>query len=215
MPIITGLETQQHDPERVSVFLDGKFAFGVSRILVIARHLVQGQELSDEEAGALERDDAVERAYSAALNFLSYRPRSRGEVGEYFRRKKQDPDTVRAVLERLDRAGLLDDQEFARYWVENRQTFRPRGSLALRTELLQKGVDREVIDTALALLDDEETTAYAAGVKKQRAFARLDEKAFFTKMVGFLQRRGFRYEAAAAATRKLYAERSADVDPDA
>lgn len=202
MPIITSIEQQQRDPERVNVYLDGRFAFGASKMLAVARNLAEGRELSEEEIGDLQHDDAVERAYAAALNFLSYRPRSQREIEDYFRRKKTDSAIAGAVLDRLARSGLVDDHEFARYWVENRQAFRPRGTRALRVEMRQKGLASDVIDGALEGVSDE-TMAYEAGAKKLRAFGSLDEPEFFRKMVGFLQRRGFPYDVAAETTRKL------------
>jgi regulatory protein len=207
MPVVTAVETQKHDPERVNVYLDGQFAFGASALVVASRHLREGRDLSPEEVESLKQDDAVERAYGAALNFLSYRPRSRREIADYFRRKKIEPEIGEAVLTRLERLGLVDDAEFARFWVENRQSFRPRGSRALRVELRQKGIAGETIDAALSDLGDEVETAREAGRKKLRTLGRLDDREFHTRMVAFLQRRGFTYAAAAHAARDLAQER--------
>jgi regulatory protein len=215
MPVITAVEPQAHDPERVSIFLDGRFAFGATRLLAAARHLVTGRELSDEEIEALRRDDEVDRAFNAALNFLSYRPRSRREIRDYFRRKGMDTDVVSAVEERLERLGLVDDLAFARFWVENRQAFRPRGTRALKVELRQKGVEGEIIDEALSGIEDEEPAAYDAAMRKMRSYRALDDRDFFTRMVGFLQRRGFAYGVSSAVARRLLAERGGEPPDDA
>lgn len=206
MPVITRLETQKHNPERVNIHLDDAFAFGASAMVVLTRGLAPGMELSTTEIAELRVDEEAERAYGAALNFLSYRPRSTREVEDYFRRRKLEPELVPAVVERLVRAGLLDDQEFARFWVENRQTFRPKGARALSGELRQKGLSREVIEGALEELGDEEETAILAGRRKAQGLRHLDEREFFRRMIGFMQRRGFTYETAAAATRRLAIE---------
>lgn len=206
MPTITRIETQQHDPERVSVYIDGSFAFGASLMLATAHHLVEGRELTDSEIETLRHDDEVERALGAALNFLSFRPRSRREISDYFRRKKTESAIVEAVLARLERLGLIDDREFARFWVENRQTFRPRGTRALKAEMRQKGIEGAVIDEALQDLGDEAEIAYEAGRKKARSYSTTDEREFFRRMLGFLQRRGFPYAAAAPAAHRLYVE---------
>ncbi|MBV9282946.1 MAG: RecX family transcriptional regulator [Chloroflexi bacterium] len=207
MPIITALETQQHDPERVNVYLDGEFGFGASAMVAMARNLREGRELSEEDVRALLHDDAVERAYAAALNFLSYRPRSRREIETYFIKRKTEPEIASAVVQRLERARLIDDRAFATYWLENRQTFRPRGSRALRLEMRRKGLESEVIDETLEGLQDEEELAYEAGLRKARSLSGLEEREFFRKLVAFLQRRGFSYEDASAATRRIYSER--------
>ncbi len=203
MATVTSLETQQHDPERVNVYLDGQFAFGASKMLIFAHNVTVGLEIDEAVVAELLRDDAVERAFAGALNYLSFRPRSRREVVEYFRRKKTETEVVEAVVERLVRVGMLDDREFARYWIENRQTFRPRGARALRMEMRQKGIEAEVIEDALEGTIDEEAAAYEAGLKKLRSFEKFDDREFFRKMVGYLQRRGFAYGVAAATARKL------------
>lgn len=206
MPVITTVEPQQHDTERVNVYLDGTFAFGASLLLVSLHHLTVGRELSDQEVERIRLDDTVERALGAALNYLSFRPRSRREIRDYLRRKKTDDPVADAVLERLERLGLVDDREFARFWVENRLSFRPRGSRALRTEMRRKGLESEVIDEALSDIEDEEPLAYAAAQKKLRGLSGLEEREFFRKMVAYLQRRGFPYDTAARVARRIYAE---------
>ncbi len=205
MPAITSIEPQKRNAERVNIYLDGTFAFGAALSLVIARGLHAGLALSAEDLSELQRDDEVERAFGSALNLLSYRPRSRREIEDYFRRRQLDPVVAGAVVDRLERAALLDDREFARFWVENRQQFRPRGTRALRVEMRQKGLDSEIIAEALAQVDDEDESALAAGAKKARSFSALDEREFMRKMVAFLQRRGFPYDVAARSARTLRA----------
>src|SRR3990172_4788022 len=78
MSKITAIEPQQKDPQRVNVYLDGEFAFGLARIT--AGWLTVGQELGEEKVASLLAEDANKTAYQKALHFLSYRPRSSSEV---------------------------------------------------------------------------------------------------------------------------------------
>jgi regulatory protein len=118
------------------------------------------------------------------------------------------------VIERLERVNLVNDEEFARFWVENRQTFRPRGARALRVELRQKGLATETIEGALETIGDEGDIALDAGRKKMGSYRSLDDRAFLTRMIGFLQRRGFAYGVAARSARSLLQERGGDVSQD-
>jgi regulatory protein len=215
MPIVTSIEAQTRDPERVSIFLDGKFAFGATRLTAAAHSIHVGRSLEEAEVDAILHDDEVDRALSAALNFLSYRPRSRHEILTYLRKRKLDEPGTEAVVARLERMGLLDDRDFARFWVENRLAFRPRGSRALQAELLQKGIDREIVGEAVAAIEDEEPIALEVARKKVRSYAALDDREFYRKMIGHLQRRGFGYAVASRVTRTLQDERGADVPDDA
>jgi regulatory protein len=207
MPIITALEPQKRNLERVNVHLDGSFAFGVAALVLATRRLTVGSQLQPEDIEALRRDDDVEKAYSACLNFLSFRPRSRREIHDYLRRKGTDPEVSAAAIERLESNGLIDERAFVDYWIENRQTFKPRGTRALRAELRQKGVEWDLVDEALEGITNEEEMAHVAGQKKLHSLRGLDDQEFFRKMLAFLQRRGFGYEAAGPAARRLLEER--------
>lgn len=187
---ITALKTQKRNKRRVNVYLDGQFAFGIADIQ--AARLQVGQTLSEEEIAQLEEQDAVERAVNKAMDLLSYRPRSRAEIRRRLRRKDHDDSTIDEALSHLNRAGLVDDREFARYWVDNRFRFKPRGVLALRQELRQKGVPDTIIDEALVGYDEEDA-ANRAAEKAIRRLQRFDPTAFRRKLNGYLRRRGFSF----------------------
>ncbi len=200
---ITALKFQKKNKERVNVYLDGRYAFSLAAIE--AAKLSRGQLLSDQEIENLLERDSFQKAYNRALRFLSYRPRSEVEMRRYLQGKKVPPPIEAEVVERLTAAGLLDDQAFARYWVENRESFNPRGRHALRYELRQKGLREETI--ALALEDiDEEESAYRALISRARRMPPLDRGAFRKKLSSFLQRRGFSYEAIRAAIERTWRE---------
>jgi regulatory protein len=200
---ITALKRQKKNRDRVSVFLDGRFAFGLPEIAAVSLSL--GQFLSDAEIEALGEQDERETAYNRVLNYLSYRPRSRAEVITYLRKRDVSESQIGVIVERLTRAGLLDDEAFAQFWVENRERFRPRGVRALRYELRGKGLDDEVIEQALASVDAS-ASAYRAASRKARQWSQLDESTFRQKLVAFLARRGFDYSVAREVVERLWAE---------
>jgi len=187
---ITALRFQKRNKNRVNVYLDGQFAFGLTAIE--AAHLRVGQTLSDDDVARLRMQDEVERAYERALNYLSYRPRSEAEVRRNLRKKNVEDEIIKTVVERLTRAGLLNDREFARYWVENRLQFNPRGARALRHELWEKGVPAPII--ADTLVDfDEEAAARKAAEAGARRLAHLEPRDFRRRLGAYLARRGFSY----------------------
>jgi len=190
MPQITSLVVQRRNRGRVNVYIDGNFAFGLASILAATLHI--GQELAKEEIALLQEKDAIEAAYEKCLNFLSYRPRSRQEVERYLAQKEVQDSTVEEVVARLERQHLIDDREFARFWVENRETFRPRGRYALQHELWQKGVSPDAVDAALVDLD-ENASAQRAAEKYARRLANLNKETYYKRLLGYLQRRGFGY----------------------
>lgn len=200
---ITALKIQKRNRQRVNVYLDGEFAFGLAHILVA--WLEVGQKINDEKIAELQAEDGREVAYQQALKLLNYRPRTATEIRRNLEEHKIPEEILISVLDRLHQAGLVDDQRFAQDWVENRTELRPRSRRALAYELYQRGVDREVIDHSLDQLDDE-TLAYQAAVRQARKYTHLEWPDFRQKMYGFLARRGFNYEVSAPVVAQVWAE---------
>ena len=190
---ITALEIQKHNKERVNVFLDGQFALGVT--VLVAATLRKGQYLSDVEIEKLKQEDERNKAYAHAIRFLGFRARSQAEMVRYLRDKGYSAGVVDEIVGRLVNEQYLDDEAFARFWLEDRERFRPRGQQALRYELRQKGITDEVIDMVLTDLDEDEL-AWKAVESKLYRWKNLAEQDLKKKIVGFLSRRGFNYETA-------------------
>ena len=190
MATITALTAQKKNANRVNLFLDDQFAFGLETAVAI--HLRVGQILSETDIAALQDREKTEQARANALNLLTYRPRSVAEIRQHLHKKEFDDAAIDQVIARLQAVELLDDKAFARYWVEQRETFKPRSHMALRQELRNKGVDRSVIDTVLEDVD-ETAAARRVAAKQSYRWATLPKKEFQVKLGQFLQRRGFPY----------------------
>lgn len=196
---ITAIEPQVKRPERVSVFVDGEFALGVHAEVAAAAGLRVGQAVDVAELQALAQSEELRRARESALQFLGYRARSRAEIERKLRRKGFEPDVVQAALAGLTRGGLINDAEFSQSWVRARTGSRPYGPGRIAAELRQKGVDREVIDEALAPVDRdvELDLALAVGRRKVEQLRGEDPPAARRKLGSMLARRGFSWEVCA------------------
>ncbi len=144
-------------------------------------------------------------AHDAALGLLSIRARSVAEMRRRLARRGVDDQTVDEEVERLLRVGLLDDEAFARAWVEERERLSPRGGRMLRFELRRHGIAADQIEAATAGLDDRETAVELARAKA-RGLEATDFRTFAAKVGGFLQRRGFDRETVMEATRTAWNE---------
>jgi len=216
---ITALRAQAKDPQRVNVFVDGEFAIGVGLTTITKTGLHVGKQLSAEEFAKLEQIESGDKAYLAALRFLEARPRSIAEVRARLGRKDYAPEAIDAAIMRLAELELLDDAAFARYWVENRQANRPRGTGALRDELRRKGIDADVTAEVLnddTLTGDEAASAWglARGALRKYAGSR-DRNAFTRRMGSYLQRRGYTFEIIRPIVDQLWAEVSEAVEAEA
>jgi regulatory protein len=207
MKKITAIEAQKKNSGRVNIHLDGEFAFGLAR--VVAAWLKVGQQLDEAKIERLQLEDARERAYQQAMLFLSYRARSESEIRQNLRKHDIPEPVIEHTLERLRQDGLANDQQFARAWVENRSTFRPRSRRLMALELRQKGLDDEAVKSAVAEVDDE-ALAYEAAQKKAARYQNLEWNEFRKKLSDFLARRGFSYSVVAPVVTRIWNEVHAD-----
>ncbi|MFC1463252.1 MAG: RecX family transcriptional regulator [Candidatus Brachytrichaceae bacterium NZ_4S206] len=206
--VITALKAQR-GKERVNVYLDGQFAFGLA--LVHAVWLKVGQALSDDEIAELRAADTVEQARLRALDLIAYRPRSVREVQRRLKRAGADDAAIAAVVERLKEAGLLDDDAFSRAWVDSRMRTSPRSKRMIAWELRQKGVNSADIEAALEEVDEEDA-AYRAAMQrlpKLQGLAPMERK---RKLYDHLARKGFDYETIERAVQQVESSVERDVD---
>lgn len=190
MATITNITAQKRKKDRVNLFLDGEYAFSLS--LFNAAWLKIGQELTAEKIEALKVEDEYERGKEIAMRLITNRPRSKKEVRDRMREKEIEEAVRERVIDRFEELDLLDDEAFARYWIDQRARFKPRGKPLLRQELRQKGVDQQIVNDLLEDTDDSAAVRQAAE-KKARTLTRYSEDQFKKKLIGFLQRRGFSY----------------------
>ena len=204
---ITGLTTQQKDPNRINVMVDGKFRFSLDIFQVADLGIRVGKEYDEKELVELETENQFGKLYNRALEYSLMRPHSSHEIRDYLYRKtlskkyksrrtgelKERPGVSKAVTERvfarLVEKGYVDDEKFARFWVENRNQRKGISSRKLRAELAAKGVASDIVERQLAAggrSDNDELQKIIA--KKKRQYP--DEQ----KFMQYLARQGFSYD---------------------
>lgn len=166
---------------------------------------VAGAQVTDDMLARLKTADERAMAHEAALRLLAHRPRTAMDLRRRLGQRGLGEETTAAEIDRLRGAGLIDDERFAAAWVEERSRLAPRSRRLLRAELRARGVIAETAATAAAAIDDE-ATALALARQKAASGRWGDERAFAARVGGFLQRRGFAYEAAARAVRIAWQE---------
>ena len=203
---ITDLRTGKGRDKRLNIFLDGRFAFSLGAEVAAKENLQVGQELSGNQIESLTGSDEVQRCLEAAYRYLGYRPRSESEIRERMQRRGFAAETIDAVVIRLREQALLDDEAFARFWKENRDSFRPRSRWLTGLELKRMGVGNGVINQVVAGIDDEEN-AYRAALQKTRHGTLADYQSFRRRLGDYLRRRGFNYEVISHTLERIWQER--------
>jgi regulatory protein len=163
MPVITLIKPQK-SLRRFNVFLDGQFSFSIDKESLIKLKLKKDQKVSLARLKDFRRQAFKAKTIESLLNLLSYRPRSQKEIATRLKRYLEKSKTIIAdlysesqkqnlaeeILRFFVQKNLINDEEFSRWWQEQRNKFRPRGQRMLYAELLKKGIDKDIIQKVLA-----------------------------------------------------------------
>ena len=204
MPQITALTPSTRRKGRTHIYVDGRFMASVDAMTIALHRLTVGQTVETAALAQLERDAVITRLVDRSLHFLGFRPRSEAELRRFLQRHEATPEQTATVIEELRRQKLIDDASFAQFWRESRDRFSPRGEGMLRAELRAKGVASDVVAGVMPDAEKEDTLARRAAEKHLRSLRSAPWPEFRTKMLGYLQRRGFRYEVANRTARELW-----------
>jgi regulatory protein len=192
---ITALPPQKHDPDRLSVFVDGEFRMGLSAEVALSGNLRVGQTVDEARLLELERRDRGWQAREAALRLLAVRPRSAAELARRLRMKGYEPEISEEVIARLRDLGMIDDAAFAGTLVRDRVRLKPQGARRLANELRAKGVDEETARAAIReTIDGEQTDERELArraAEKWRPRAGEEPARARRRLHGYLARRGF------------------------
>ena len=193
--------------QRRQLYVDGSYALTVDATVLAERGLRVGDEITGDALGELATAAEFQRCLAAAYRLLDYRARSREELSSRLRRRGFEAVTVESVAARLAELGLLNDAEFAQLWQENRGSFSPRSRAMLRRELHVKGVAAELIDEAVAQVDDA-AAAYRAAAGRAARLETDDYTEFKNRLGGYLRRRGFDYAVIKETLERLWREKA-------
>lgn len=191
--IITEISRRKAKDE-YAVYIDGEYAFEVDAEALFRFGLKAGEPIDAATEQAARRQSEQSRAKSAALRFLSARPRTAAEVQGRLAKAGFAAEVVEDVVSWLQGLGYLDDEAFARGWVESRVRLKPMGALRLAQELRQKGVCRETVAQTLAGVTREQEVewAFAVAAERLRRMKNVPKEVARRRLYGLLERRGFR-----------------------
>ena len=194
MPRISAISPQKNG-KRVNIYLDGKFGFGIDLENYVTLGLKVESELTDEKVKEIIKKAEFQKTLEKILKFATLRPRSEREVRGWLKRKKVHESLHKDLFDRLNRLDLIDDRRFADWWVEQRNSFKPRGKKALEMELRVKGIKKETIDKVLINLKiDEVKVARKLLEKKAYRWVGLSDLKKRQKMSQYLARKGFSWD---------------------
>lgn len=188
---ITEVRQGIKNPNRVNVFIDGKYSFSLDVSQVIDFGVKVGRELTTEELSELKKASEFGKLYQRTLEWVLARPRSIKETKDYLRRKiyekKIDKIYIDDIIEKLKNKNYVNDLMFAEWYTENRFIKKGVSQRRLAQELMKKGISRDIIEKALSSRNDE--VDLKKMISKKRAKYQDDEK-----LMAYLVRQGFSYD---------------------
>jgi regulatory protein len=199
---ITSISVQQRDKNRVNVSVDGKYRFSLDFSQLAELGVRVGNEYSETELADLENESQFGKLYMRALEYSLMRPHSQHELSQYLYRKTRDTLTktgsirkgvskalTERVYDRIIEKGYVNDANFARYWIDNRQLRKGISKRKLQAELASKGVDRSIVESLLLQTERSDEEEIQKIIEKKAS--RYDDE---QKLIAYLARQGFSYD---------------------
>lgn len=201
---ITKLEIQKRNSNRVSIYIDDKYAFGVHRDIVYKFNLEKGKFVDKDFIEKIVKTEEQKKANDYAIRILSYRSRSQKEINDKMKQKGYDGEVINETIRWLKEYNLINDTDFAKEYTKAKA--KKYGQSRIKMELARKGVGEDIISD---ILNDELNyekqyeAALEQAKKKIKAYKGEEKQAVYRKLGSYLQRRGFSYDIVSKILREL------------
>jgi regulatory protein len=187
---ISSIKQQVKNPERVSIFVDGKYSFSLSLDELVTQKLKNDQEIDSAELKKLKKISEDGKLKMRALAWVLGRPHSVREFRDYMFRKKADADLTGQFIEEFTQKGYLNDQNFTQWLVDMRQRV-GKSNRQIQAELFKKGISRSITEEVLQNQPDDELLRIKKLIAKKNQSSRYKNDS--TKLAQYLVRQGFSY----------------------
>jgi regulatory protein len=154
--IITSIE-EQKKKGRYNIFLDGEYAFGLYKETIYHFGLRVKDELNEKKCEELKSYDEINFGKKVAYRFLNFKPRSEKEVRTKLKKHKLSEESIDKIIDSLKEFKFINDEQYAKMYVESKVSLKPEGRNSLKIKLSQKGIGKETSEKTVAENYSEET----------------------------------------------------------
>lgn len=196
---VTSLEPQKKRKNRLNLYIDGEFKAGIDAGTAASLGLFVGKEIDESVLNEISDEESYQLCLDKAFLLLSIRMQTEHELWEKLGKKSLRKDIGRTIA-RLKELGYVNDAKFAQLWVESRS--HNHGPNSLRTELIRKGIKREIIDETLSNMNADQQLEAARDIVRAKDKSGYTKDERFQKLGGLLSRRGFSYDVIKRALQK-------------
>ncbi|MCT4566013.1 MAG: RecX family transcriptional regulator [Maledivibacter sp.] len=201
---ITKLEIQKRNSNRISIYINDKYALGVHKDIVYKLNLEKGKLIDEDFIEKIIKTEEQKKANDYAIKLLSYRQRSEKEINDRMKQKGYEGEVIDKTIGWLREYSLVDDMDFAKEYTKAKA--KKYGKSRIKMELSRKGVGDDIITN---ILEDElnfekqYNAALQQAKKKVKAYKGEERQAVYRKLGSYLQRRGFSYEIISKILKEL------------
>lgn len=201
--IVTEIRPQRRDTGKYNIFIDGEYAFALPPTDIAYFKIKEDHELKQETYDFIQENLIYIKAQDTALNYIGYKMRTEQQVREKLIEKEFSEKNIEKVIAFLQKYNYINDRTYAKSYIKQRQNSKPRSAFLLNRELKYKGVSEEVLQETFESVEiDEVEDALFWVEKKSRGVWPLDQKKE-KQLIGFLQRKGYRYSIIKEAFAKM------------
>ena len=192
--IITDIKPQVKKQNRVSIFIDGKFAFGLDKSDCTFMGLKIGTELTQQRYDYIIDNAVYAKAYQKADRYIGFKMRTEKEVRNKLIEEGYSDEITERVIATMVKYKYIDDMSYAIMYAKDCRKLKKWGPERIKAELYKKGISTEYIDNALNESDTDDTTEIIETLLEKRIRNTPIDLKEKQKHINFLLRRGFKYD---------------------
>lgn len=204
--VITSVEKNRKHKDRLSVFVDGSFAFTISEEDYLSLNLYEKSEITEETIEYIKSTVNFRDARSKAVRYLTLKIRTEKEVQDKLKDEGFDRECISRVINELKAIGYINNQLYAQKYVFDRSKLKPMSKRMMKQELLSKGVSEEIADEVLSDWKAEDSDVARNLVKRRFGKYDLSDEKILRKAYMFLAHRGFTRDIIREVLREFGAE---------
>ncbi|MGE4283826.1 MAG: RecX family transcriptional regulator [Clostridia bacterium] len=192
--VITHTEVQKKNQCRVSVFIDGRYAFGIDEEDWFKLNLYVGQEITEQEIDRINEQCNYSKAKKLAVKYILYKKRTSFEVHQKLEQSGFDAYIAERVIEEMERLAYIDDRDYVCKYIKYAVTFKKYGQYRIRLELQQKGIDEKIISAQLDEFELDERSVLEPLVRKKIASYTCNDEKSLNNIKNYFIRKGYPFE---------------------
>ncbi|HBV68276.1 MAG TPA: recombination regulator RecX [Clostridiales bacterium] len=205
MKKITKIEYQKKNKNRVNIYLDDSYAFGIDLNIMIKYSLKKSMELDDEFVDEILKAEEEINVYNHALSILARSVKSEKQLREKLKEKGFDQQFAENAIAKLKSQRYLDDERFCELLINSKINSSKQGKRRIKEALYEKGVHRDIIEEKMSMMCDEDELERARllGAKKLSTLKEEDLRKKYIKLSNYLINKGFEYSTVKKAVSQL------------